>query len=211
MEFVQAAAAFIRHVFVMGGPVVWVLAAMLAWCLVIIAIKLRDLSRQRVIHPAVVRQVETLLIEGKLAEATAYCKKASVPMTRIILAGVLHYDRSETELKERLEEAGRQEIPVIRRHLTTLRSIASTAPLIGLFGTVLGMIAVFDTLARGSSIQASDLAGGISEALITTAVGLSVAIPSMAFYNDFTNRVTLLIIEMEKIALHMAAILKQAR
>ena len=97
----------------------------------------------------------------------------------------------------------------MRAQLTTLRSIASAAPLLGLFGTVIGMIQVFDALSKGGTIQASDLAGGISEALITTACGLVVAIPAIVFYNNFTNRVTNLIIEMEKISLHMVAILKR--
>ena len=107
-----------------------------------------------------IQDLERLLIEGKLAEATAYCKRSPFPMARIILAGILHYDRSEAEIKERLEEAGRQEIPAIRRHLTTLRTLASAAPLIGLFGTVVGMIKVFAVLSQGETILASQLAGG---------------------------------------------------
>lgn len=202
--------AFIVDIYQKGGIVVVLLTALALWALVIIVLKARHLRRDRIISPAVVQQVEQLLLAGKLAEATAYCKQTSVPMTRIILAGVLNYDREEAELKERLEEAGRQEVPGIRRHLTELRTIASVAPLLGLFGTVIGMISVFDTLAQGETIRATDLAGGISQALITTAVGLVVAMPAMAFYNDFSNRVTTLIIEMERIALRMAAILKRA-
>ena len=200
--------AFIAHLFELGGVVVWLLLIMLLWCLAIVGHKLIQLRRGRVINPKVVSHVEQLLLDRKLAEATAYCKKMPFPMTRIILRGILYFDRSEHEIKERLEEAGRQEIPWLRRHLTTLRSIASAAPLMGLFGTVLGMIHVFNTLSKGGTIQATDLAGGISEALITTACGLVVAIPAIVFYNDFTNRVTNLIIEMEKISLNMVAILK---
>ena len=201
--------AFIVHLFQLGGVVVWLLLIVLVWCLWIIVWKLFQLRHGRVINPKVVAEIERLLIDNRFAEATAYCKKNPFPMTRIILGGILHYDRSEHEIKERLEEAGRQEIPWLRAQLTTLRSMASAAPLLGLFGTVIGMIQVFTALSKGGTIQASDLAGGISEALITTACGLVVAIPAIVFYNNFTTRVTNLIIEMEKISLYMVAILKR--
>ena len=200
---------FVVHIFQLGGVVVWLLLVILVWCVGIIIWKLGQLRHSRVINAKIITRIEQLLLENKMAEATAYCKKASLPMTRVILCGILYYDRSEHEIKERLEEAGRQEIPWLRAQLTTLRSIASAAPLLGLFGTVIGMIQVFDALSKGGTIQASDLAGGISEALITTACGLVVAIPAIVFYNNFTNRVTNLIIEMEKISLHMVAILKR--
>ena len=132
-------------------------------------------------------------------------------MTRVILAGIYHFDRSEAELKDILEEAGRQEVPVIRRNLTALGTIAGVAPLLGLLGTVLGMIEVFSTLSQGTGIDATDLAGGISQALITTACGLVVAIPTLAFYNSLSNRASNVIIEMEKISLQMVAVLKRSR
>ncbi|MBI1208982.1 MAG: hypothetical protein GC191_17055 [Azospirillum sp.] len=192
-----------------GGVVAYFLLFMLAWCLIVVAIKAAGLRRKRIIRPAIIQDIERLLIDGKLAEATAYCKKSAYPMARIILAGILHYDRSEPEIKERLEEAGRQELPAIRKHLTTLRSLASAAPLVGLFGTVIGMINVFATLSKGTTIEASALAGGISQALITTAIGLLVAVPAIVSYNDFSNRVNNFVVEMEKISLNMVAILKR--
>ncbi|MEI8393208.1 MAG: MotA/TolQ/ExbB proton channel family protein [Rhodospirillaceae bacterium] len=200
---------FITYLFHNGGAVVWLLLGVLVWCLCIIVVKSAQLRHGRVINRRVVAHIEQLLIDNRLAEATAFCKKKSYPMTRVILAGILHYDRSEHEIKERLEEAGRQEIPWLRAQLTALRSIASAAPLMGLFGTVLGMIQVFSVLSKGGVIRGSDLAGGISEALITTACGLVVAIPAIVFYNTFTTRVTNLIIEMERISLNLVAVLKR--
>ncbi len=130
-------------------------------------------------------------------------------MTRIILAGILNYERSEAELKEILEDASRQELPGIRRHLTALGTIASASPLLGLLGTVIGMISVFATLSTEANVNPGMLAGGISEALITTACGLVIAMPTLIFYNFFGTRVQSLIIEMEKISLRMVAILKR--
>jgi len=125
------------------------------------------------------------------------------------MAGILNYEKSEGELKETLEEAGRQEIPAIRAWLPALGTIASVAPLLGLLGTVIGMIEVFSTLSQDTAVNAGMLAGGISEALVTTAFGMVIAMPALAAYNYFVAKVQTLIIDMEKISLHMVAVLKR--
>ena len=193
-----------------GGPLVWPLLALFAWAMGIIVHRMLTLRRERIIDPEVVSAVEKLLLERKIPEATAYCKRHPRPMTRVLMAAILNHDRNEAELKEVLEEAGRQEVPHIRRHLTALGTIASVSPLLGLFGTVLGMISVFTTLSSEETVNAAMLAGGISEALITTALGMLVAMPSLAGYNYFVSRVQLLILEMERVSLHMVAVLKRA-
>ena len=211
MEYLTAFSDFMKTLFTDGGIIVWLLLAMLIWGLYIIVIKSRQLHHDRLINPQVIQHIERLLLDKRLPEATAYCKQNSSPITRIILAGIVNFDRSEGELKEILEETGRQEIPGIRHHLSTLGTIAGLAPLLGLLGTVVGMIQVFATLSEGSGINANDLASGISKALTTTACGLAVTMPTMAYYNSLNNRATNLIIEMEKVSLHMAAILSRAR
>lgn len=200
---------FIIGLFQKGGVLIIPLFALLLWGLYIIVVKSMSLKREKIIQPAVVEHIEQLLLSRKIPEATAYCKQHTQPMTRVLLAGILNYEKSEAELKEILEEAGRQEVPGIRRHLTALGTIASVAPLLGLLGTVIGMIAVFATLSSEDTINASMLAGGISEALITTACGLVIAMPTLAFYNFFISKVQTIILEMEKISLHMVAVLKR--
>jgi biopolymer transport protein ExbB len=192
-----------------GGVLVYPLFMLLIWGLTIIIIKTIKLRREKIINPTVVQGIEEMLLEDKIPEATAYCKQNSLPMTRIILAGILNYERSEAELKEILEDASRQELPGIRRHLTALGTIASASPLLGLLGTVIGMISVFATLSTEANVNPGMLAGGISEALITTACGLVIAMPTLIFHNFFRTRVQSLIIEMEKISLRMVAILKR--
>lgn len=193
-----------------AGVLIYPLAALAIWGIVIIVIKSVTLKRDRIIVPDAVEQLETLVVSGNIPEATAYCKKTSAPMTRILLAAIINYEKNEAELKESVEEAGRQELPRIQSHLTTLSTIASVAPLLGLFGTVLGMISVFSVLSQQANVEATMLAGGISEALITTACGMAIAMPTLAFYNHFTSRVQNLIIEIEKISLHMVAVLKKS-
>ena len=192
-----------------GGVLIYPLFMLLIWGLTIIIIKTIKLRREKIINPTVIQGIEEMLLEDKIPEATAYCKQNSLPMTRIILAGILNYERSEAELKEILEDASRQELPGIRRHLTALGTIASASPLLGLLGTVIGMISVFATLSTEANVNPGMLAGGISEALITTACGLVIAMPTLIFHNFFRTRVQSLIIEMEKISLRMVAILKR--
>lgn len=193
-----------------GGVLIYPLAVLAIWGIAIIVIKSATLRRDRIIVPDAVEQLEALVVNGNIPEATAYCKKHSAPMTRILLAAIINYEKDEAELKESVEEAGRQELPQIQSHLTTLSTIASVSPLLGLFGTVLGMISVFSVLSQQANIEANMLAGGISEALVTTACGMAIAMPTLAFYNHFTSRVQNLIIEIEKISLHMVAVLKRA-
>lgn len=200
---------FITGLIDKGGLIIYPLFALLAWGIAIIFIKAHQLRRARTINPQVIERVEQLLLNRKIPEATAYCKQHSAPMTRIVLAGVINYEKSESELKEILEEAGRQEVPLIRSHLTALGTIASVAPLLGLLGTVIGMIDVFATLSRETTVNPTMLAGGISQALVTTAFGMVIAMPTLASYNYYITKVQNLIIEMERVSLHMVAVLKR--
>lgn len=200
---------FITGVIEQGGLLSYPLIALLIWGVVIIVIKAVQLRRGTTVNPDMVEKVEQLLLNRRIPEATAYCKQNSVPMTRILLAGIINYEKSEAELKEILEEAGRQEVPLIRSHLTALGTIASVAPLLGLLGTVIGMIEVFAILSRETTINPTMLAGGISQALVTTALGMVIAMPTLASYNYFITKVQNLIIEMEKVSLHMVAVLKR--
>ena len=192
-----------------GGALIYPLLFLLVWGLAIIGIKSFQMSRKRVINPKMVEQVERLLLDRKILEAVSYCKKHPAPMLNVLLVAILNYEKSEEKLKEVLEEAGRQEVPIIKKYLTTLGTIASVSPLLGLLGTVIGMIGVFSELSAGGVVQANQLAGGISEALLTTACGMVIAMPTLAFYNHFTSKMQNLIIEMEKISLRMVRVLKQ--
>tara|TARA_B100000676_G_scaffold287350_1_gene317807 strand:+ start:2577 stop:3188 length:612 start_codon:yes stop_codon:yes gene_type:complete len=200
---------FLAEVIESSGVLLYPLVLLLLWGVVIILIKAAQLRRARTINPEVIDKVEQLLLSKKIPEATAYCKQNSVPMTRILLAGIINYEKSESDLKEILEEAGRQEVPLIRSHLAALGTIASVAPLLGLLGTVVGMIDVFSTLSQQTEVNPTMLAGGISTALVTTAFGMVIAMPTLASYNYFIAKVQTLIIEMEKISLHMVAVLKR--
>jgi biopolymer transport protein ExbB len=114
-------------------------------------------------------------------------------------------------MKEAIGEVGRQVVADLERYLNTLGTIASITPLLGLLGTVIGMIKVFAAITSVGVGDASVLAGGISEALITTATGMSVAIPSLIFYRYFSGRVDRLAIDMEEQALKMVEVIQGER
>lgn len=125
------------------------------------------------------------------------------PLGRLLVAALKNRHRSREIIKEAIEDRGRHVVHELERFLNTLGTIAGITPLLGLLGTVVGMIKVFSAIMAQGVGDASNLAGGISEALITTAAGLSVAIPSFLFYRYFTGRVAELVIAMEREAMRL--------
>ncbi len=129
------------------------------------------------------------------------------PLGRILAVGLLNRDRDRQVMKEAIEETGRAVAHDLQRFLNALGTIAAITPLLGLLGTVVGMISVFTTITSLGVGDPAELAGGISQALITTAAGLSVAIPSLIFYRYFRGKVDELIVIMEQEAIKLVEIL----
>lgn len=175
----------------------------------IVVERLIMLRQPRVVSPDVLRQVEHFLRDGETPEALDLCRRRSTAVTRILHAGIANHRKPKGEIKEIIEDAGRHEVPSLERYLGVLGTIASISPLLGLLGTVTGMIKVFNVIAVQGVGHPGALAGGISEALITTAAGLAVAIPSLVFHNYFVSKADNFIIEMEKASLKMLDILKR--
>ncbi len=194
---------------VKGGPVMVPLLLCSVISLSIIVERCLSLRRHRILKYDVLQRIEELLRERKIPEASTLCKRYPSSMTRILLAAILNHDKSRQEIKEIIEDAGRQEVPVLERYLTILGTIASISVLLGLLGTVMGMIRTFNSIAALGYGNPEALASGISEALVATATGLTIAIPTLVLYNIFTSKVDSLVIEMEKNALRMLSILKR--
>jgi biopolymer transport protein ExbB len=128
------------------------------------------------------------------------------PLGRVLAAGLYNVKSSREVMKESIEEAGRAVVVELERFLTTLGTIAAAGPLLGLFGTVIGMIEIFGSQNPSSGANPEQLAHGISVALYNTAFGLIVAIPSMIFYRHFRSRVDALVVEMEQQAVKLVEI-----
>jgi biopolymer transport protein ExbB len=192
-----------------GGPIMAPILLCSVISLGIIVERCLSLRRNRILKYEVLQRIEELLRDRKIPEASTLCKRYPSSMTRILLAAILNHDKSREEIKEIIEDAGRHEVPVLERYLTILGTIASISTLLGLLGTITGMIKTFNVIAALGYGHPEALAGGISEALITTAAGLGVAIPTLVLYNFFTSKVDALVIEMEKNSLRMLNILKR--
>lgn len=165
--------------------------------LAIIIERLIFLRRNRIIRLDILREIEIAIKKRDLPAALEWAESVRTPMLKIAKTAIINADRSRDELKNYLEEAGRIEVPILERFHTILHTIAVISPLLGLLGTVTGMIKVFETIVTHGTGNASVLAGGISEALITTASGLSIAIPTLVFFNFFSKKAENLITEME--------------
>jgi biopolymer transport protein ExbB len=156
------------------------------------------LRRARINTREFMETIRTVLRQNKVAEAIEVCEKTPGPIARILKAGMLKHGRRKRDIREAIEDAGQLEIPRLERYLGVLATVASISPLLGLLGTVAGMIKAFGQIqAKMGVVNPSDLAEGIGNALITTAAGLVVAIPTLVLYNYFVAKVENMILDME--------------
>ena len=205
-----------------GIPIVFELVTAGGWLMVpiiacsiiafaIIAERLWTLRIKRVIPRQLVAQVWEWANERRLDVERMQSLRSSSPLGRILAAGLMNRNTSREIMKEAIEDTGRHVVHELERYINTLGTIASISPLLGLLGTVIGMIKVFSAITTQGVGNPSALAGGISEALITTAAGMAVAIPTLMFYRYFRGKVAMLVIRMEQQALRMVEVLHGQR
>jgi len=187
----------------------WELFSKGGWLMVPIGICLfltLTIAFERIVNLRTVRFLDESLLE-KIRQclgrndsegALQVCRSKNVMFNRLMETAIVYRAIEQTELRQLLEDQSRQEAHALERYLTTLRTIATIAPLLGLLGTVAGMIKVFQTLSLVGVTQIGDLSVGISEALITTAAGMSVAIPTIILHNMFEGRAGKILLNLEK-------------
>lgn len=188
----------------------WLMAPIILCSIVsmgIICERLWSLRKKKILPPDLVPKIWTLFRKDQLDSASIRRLKASSPLGAILSAGLVNSHHGREIMKESIEEAGRQVAHEMERFLNTLGTIASIAPLLGLLGTVVGMIKVFAAITTHGVGDPTVLAGGISEALITTAAGLTVAIPSLMFHRYFDGLVNQYILNMEEEALKLIEVM----
>jgi biopolymer transport protein ExbB len=153
------------------------------------------------------RELENLLRKRMIPEARSYCQKHPSPLGRILFAGLQQYGSSRQLIKENMEERGKAEALELKKYIGLLHTIASVSPLLGLLGTVSGMIKVFSTISVEGVGNPASLATGISEALITTAAGLTVAIPTFLGQRYLAGRAERLVHRLEEYATYLLNLL----
>lgn len=157
--------------------------------------------RSLTIPAQLVSQMEELATTGRLQELAGLCRADRSPLAALALTVIRNIDKPREHLIELVQSAGRREALKMQRYLATLGTIAAISPLLGLLGTVSGMIKTFTVLQEVGTGQAQALSGGISEALITTAAGLAIAIPALFFNRFFLQRVRVLVSDLEEIVI----------
>ncbi len=177
----------------------------------IIAERFWSLRREKVLPEHLVANVWNAIKKDKLARTDIEALGKESALGQILSAGLLNRNETRERIKECIEERGREVVHDLERFLNTLGTIASISPLLGLLGTVIGMISVFAAITKHGVGDPAALAGGISEAMITTAAGLSVAIISLVFYRYFRRKVDGIVVVMEREAIKMVDVLHNNR
>ena len=161
--------------------------------------RLWSLRRGRVVPADLVRRAEALVADRDLAGAMELLGRSPAAVARVLAVGVRVAGQRRDVMKEHLEEAGRQEAAGLERFVDSLGTIAGVSTLLGLLGTISGMIEIFSVISTQSVVDPATLAGGISEALVTTLAGLSVAIPTVVMHRYLLNKANALTLEMERL------------
>jgi biopolymer transport protein ExbB len=167
-----------------------------------------NLRWDRVVPGGFVHEIEELVAKGRLRDAVIRCQMSKSSIARILLVGLKNYGKKREIIKEYLEEVGRHESAALERFVEALGTISGVSTLLGLLGTISGMITIFSVISAQSVVNPASLAGGISEALITTYAGLTVAIPSLVMYKYLQSKTTALILEMEQHSIRLVDLLK---
>lgn len=198
-----------------GGPIMWpiLLCSVIAFAIVIE--RLLRLRQEQIDTKSFMEQISKSLKRNKIMEALDLCDRTGGPIAAILKAGILKHDRGRNEIREAIEDASIHEVPRLERNLPVLATVAHVAPLLGLLGTVTGLVQAFQVIETKATalnpVNPGDLAGGIWEALLTTVFGLVVAIPTYVAYNYLVSRVDGFVLDMERSATDLLNILGEKR
>lgn len=196
---------FLIEVFRSGGPVMWPLLICSLIAVAIVLERAFTLRASRILDPAIVERLSGLAEGGRADRALQFSRENPGLFSNIVGPGLelAAVGERESVAKEAVEDAGRHQTVRLHRYLGTLGTIVGISPLLGLLGTVTGMINVFKTIAETGGGQAAQLSSGISQALITTATGLLIAIPALVAYNYFNEKAQSIVSDLERDSLRV--------
>lgn len=189
------------EIFLKGGIIMWLILISSIIGLAVVIDRFIVLRKAKINIPAFLVRIRGFIKKKDISGAISHCMEEKSPVANVVRKGLKKYKFGHDRVKEAIENAGSQEISKLEKGLTVLATVAGIAPLLGFLGTVTGMIQAFMTIEDlAGAANPSDLAGGIWEALITTAFGLIVGIPALAFYNYFLSAIKRLVGEIEVVA-----------
>jgi biopolymer transport protein ExbB len=194
--------------FIKGGIFMYPILLCSVTALAIFFERVWNLRRNQVVPLEFVQEIEALISRGQVPDAVMRCQVNKSSIARILMAGIKNFGKKREIIKEYLEEVGRQESASLERFVEALGTISGVSTLLGLLGTISGMIKIFSVISAQTVVNPGSLAGGISEALITTYAGLTVAIPTLVMYKYLQSRTYGLILEMEEHSIRLVELLK---
>lgn len=203
------------ELFIKGGPLMVLIALCSVIAVGIVIERLWHIRRAQINTEEFMETISGILKRNRIVDAIDMCNATPGPIAHILKAGILKHDRTRADIKEAIADAGLYEVPRLEKNLGALATIAHVTPLLGLLGTVTGMVRAFQVIEQKATaivpVNPGDLAGGIWEALITTVAGLTVAIPAYVAYNFLVSKVDGFVLEMEKSATDLVNILGMKR
>lgn len=194
-----------------GGPMMWVIAAGAVIALYVFLEKVFQFHRDEINVRELLRGLFNVLRRNGLVEALTLCDHTPGPAARILGAAILAYQRGDEDIRQAVDDAALDELPKLERHVNLLGTLGFTLPLAGFLGTVLGMLRAFENMRMTEYLSASDLSGAVGMALISTAAGLTAAIPCYLGYNYLVSRVDAITLDMEKAALEITGFFERRK
>ncbi len=195
-----------------GGPLMWLLLLCSVVAVAVFLERAFYLHRASIRVGELLRGLANLLALGNVAEAIQECATTPAPAARVMRAVLLKHDLPRAELRDIAQDAGQLEVPKLERNLGILIALVYLAPLIGLLGTILGLIDVFTAInAEGGYATATELGAGVYQSLLTTAGGLAICIPSLLAYQFLSARVNTLLHDMERAGIEVITLLTDLR
>ena len=181
-----------------GGWIMWPILVCSVGAAILFLERLFHLHRAQIKQDDFLSGIYTIVNRGNTAEAISICDETPGPVAHMVRTALLHADEPPDQLKQTIAKAGLSEIPRLEKNLGGLLTIAQVSPLLGLMGTVIGLIRVFMAMEQNAPLaEIGDISGGIWQSLVTTGVGLCVSIPSFAAYNFLLSRVERITLNME--------------
>jgi biopolymer transport protein ExbB len=184
-----------------GGPVIWLILIAAAVALVTFIERVLYCHRAQINSTEFLNGVRNVLKRDNVVEAISICDATPGPVARLVKTAILNRDKSRERVREAVEEAGMVEVPLLEERLNLIATIAQIAPLLGLLGTIIGFMEIFQQLrVNGLYANFEELAGGLQYSLICAAAGIAVAIPAHAGYNYLVSRINKIVLDMERAA-----------